>query len=53
MKKRKKEKKTRKIFEKQIANKELKKDLQTPKSLSKNYLQKQTKKSPVHKTFNT
>ena len=49
----KKKKKTRKIFEKQIANKELKKDLQTPKSLSKNYLQKQTKKSPVHKTFNT
>ena len=36
MKRRKKAKKTRKIFEKQIANEELKKDLQTPKSLSKN-----------------
>ena len=40
MKKRKKEKKTRKIFQKQIANEELKKDLQTPKSLSKIQLEK-------------
>ena len=36
MKRRKKTKQTRKIFEKQIANEELQKDLQTPKSLSKN-----------------
>ena len=36
MKRRKKAKKTRKIFEKQIGNEELQKDLQTPKSLSKN-----------------
>ena len=35
MKKRKKEK-TRKIFEKQIANEELKEDLLTPENLSKN-----------------
>ena len=34
--KREKNKKTRKVFEKQIANVELKKDLQTPKNLSKN-----------------
>ena len=53
MKKRKKEKKTREIFEKQITNEELKKDLQAPKSLSKKFnLRNKLNKSSVHKTFN-
>ena len=41
--KREKKKKTRKIFQKQIANEELKKDLQTPKSCQKIQLENQTK----------
>ena len=36
MKTRKKRKKSRKIYEKQIANEELKKDIQLPKNLLKN-----------------
>ena len=52
MKKRKKEKKTIKILEKQIANEELKTDLQTPKSLSKKFnLRNKLKKSSVHKNL--
>ena len=38
--KEKKRTKTRKIFEKKIPNEELKKDLQTPKSLSKIQIEK-------------
>ena len=50
----KKEKKTRKTFEKQIANEELKKRSSDTQNLVKKFnLKNKLNKSSVHKTFNT
>ena len=54
MKNRKKRKKTRKTFEKQIANEELQKRSSDTQNLVKKFnLKNKLNKSSVHKTFNT